>query len=305
MPATAIRVPLVRIRLGRLDDERLAALAGAGDERAFEVALRPPSSRAARLLPALAPLARRGRGCAPADLPAGAPRAADPRRTRRAAPVAVHDRPQPLQHAARARRPDAGRRRSRAVPPRGWRRRRAPRRPPGAARRRRAAARRTSASALVLAELADLPHSEIAAVIGVPDGEGQGARAPGTHPADRRARGARHAVRGGPRGARDRPRRRVPARAAPPPPAWLRALPRLPGRGRGAAHGARPPAPRAARAPGSRRRSSARPPAAAAAPRPVGASGRRCAVAAAGGIAAKLAVVAALAGGPEEALCWP
>ncbi len=37
MPATAIRVPLARARLGRLDDERLAALAGTGDERAFEV----------------------------------------------------------------------------------------------------------------------------------------------------------------------------------------------------------------------------------------------------------------------------
>ena len=36
MPATAIRVPLARVRLGRLDDDRLAALAGQGDERAFE-----------------------------------------------------------------------------------------------------------------------------------------------------------------------------------------------------------------------------------------------------------------------------
>jgi len=36
MPATAIRVPLLRVRLGRLDDARLAALAAQGDERAFE-----------------------------------------------------------------------------------------------------------------------------------------------------------------------------------------------------------------------------------------------------------------------------
>ena len=36
MPATALRAPLVRIRLGRLADEKLAALAAAGDERAFE-----------------------------------------------------------------------------------------------------------------------------------------------------------------------------------------------------------------------------------------------------------------------------
>jgi RNA polymerase sigma factor (sigma-70 family) len=36
MPAAAIRVPLVRARLGRVDDERLAALAAEGDERAFE-----------------------------------------------------------------------------------------------------------------------------------------------------------------------------------------------------------------------------------------------------------------------------
>jgi len=38
MSIAAIRVPLVlRARLGRLDDERLAELAGAGDERAFEL----------------------------------------------------------------------------------------------------------------------------------------------------------------------------------------------------------------------------------------------------------------------------
>jgi RNA polymerase sigma factor (sigma-70 family) len=36
MPATALRVPLVRVRIGRLSDDRLAALAAAGDERAFE-----------------------------------------------------------------------------------------------------------------------------------------------------------------------------------------------------------------------------------------------------------------------------
>ena len=36
MPAPAIRFPLARIRLGRLDDGRLAALSAAGDERAFE-----------------------------------------------------------------------------------------------------------------------------------------------------------------------------------------------------------------------------------------------------------------------------
>src|SRR5215208_195020 len=36
MAATAIRVPLVRLRAGRLDDARLAELAAAGDERAFE-----------------------------------------------------------------------------------------------------------------------------------------------------------------------------------------------------------------------------------------------------------------------------
>jgi RNA polymerase sigma factor (sigma-70 family) len=37
MAATAIRAPLVRLRAGRLDDGRLAALAATGDERAFEV----------------------------------------------------------------------------------------------------------------------------------------------------------------------------------------------------------------------------------------------------------------------------
>jgi RNA polymerase sigma factor (sigma-70 family) len=37
MAATAIRAPLVRLRAGRLDDGRLAALAASGDEHAFEV----------------------------------------------------------------------------------------------------------------------------------------------------------------------------------------------------------------------------------------------------------------------------
>ena len=37
MAATAIRAPLVRLRAGRLDDGRLAGLAATGDERAFEV----------------------------------------------------------------------------------------------------------------------------------------------------------------------------------------------------------------------------------------------------------------------------
>ena len=37
MAATAIRAPLVRLRAGRLDDGRLAELAATGDERAFEV----------------------------------------------------------------------------------------------------------------------------------------------------------------------------------------------------------------------------------------------------------------------------
>src|SRR5215218_6153687 len=37
MSAHAIRAPLVRLRVGRLDDARLAELAAAGDERAFEV----------------------------------------------------------------------------------------------------------------------------------------------------------------------------------------------------------------------------------------------------------------------------
>src|SRR5215212_3300526 len=36
MAATAIRAPLVRLRAGRLDDGRLAELAACGDERAFE-----------------------------------------------------------------------------------------------------------------------------------------------------------------------------------------------------------------------------------------------------------------------------
>ena len=36
MPATALRVPLSRVRLGRLSDDRLASLAATGDERAFE-----------------------------------------------------------------------------------------------------------------------------------------------------------------------------------------------------------------------------------------------------------------------------
>jgi len=37
MAATAIRLPVTRLRIGRLDDARLAELAATGDERAFEV----------------------------------------------------------------------------------------------------------------------------------------------------------------------------------------------------------------------------------------------------------------------------
>ena len=51
-------------------------------------------------------------------------------------------------------------------------------------------------AALVLAELADLSHDQIGEVIGVRHGEGQGADPPGADDADRRARRARAAVRG-------------------------------------------------------------------------------------------------------------
>ena len=92
--------------------------------------------------------------------------------------------------------------------------------------------------ALVLFELGDLSHAEIAATIGCPTGQGQGARLSGAHDADRRARRARHAVRGDPRTARGRPRRRAAPRTAAPPRASMRAL-------QGVAAGAR----RAARRP--------------------------------------------------------
>ena len=67
-------------------------------------------------------------------------------------------------------------------------------------------------AALVLAELADLSHEQIARGDRRAGGQGEGADLPGALDADRGARGARDAVRADPRAARDRAGRRAAAR---------------------------------------------------------------------------------------------
>ena len=61
-------------------------------------------------------------------------------------------------------------------------------------------------AALLLAEAADLSHAEVAAVLGCEVGAREGARLPGPQRADRAARGARDAVCGHSRAAREPPR---------------------------------------------------------------------------------------------------
>ena len=58
-------------------------------------------------------------------------------------------------------------------------------------------------AALVLAELGAVSHEEIAAGARRAAGEGEGARVPGPHLTGREPQGARHAVRGDPRAARE------------------------------------------------------------------------------------------------------
>ena len=85
-------------------------------------------------------------------------------------------------------------------------------------------------AALVLAEVGGMPHEEIAAVLSVPPGQGQGARVPGAYDADRRSVGARDPVRGDPRAAREPDRELAAAPGPAPAPARLRRLPRVPRR---------------------------------------------------------------------------
>ena len=74
----------------------------------------------------------------------------------------------------------------------------------------------------------------------LPEGEGEGARVPGAHLARRQPRSARHAVRRDPRSSSRPPAARALRRGpAAPPPAHVRRLPRLQGRGRDAAQAAR------------------------------------------------------------------
>ena len=108
---------------------------------------------------------------------------------------------------------------------------------PGPARPARATSRELpedQRAALVLAELGAVSHDEIAHRAGRAAAEGEGARVPGAHVADRQPQGARDAVRGDPRAARQPARRRAAAHDAAPPPARVRGLPRVPRRGRAA-----------------------------------------------------------------------
>ena len=84
--------------------------------------------------------------------------------------------------------------------------------------------------ALVLAELGDLSHPEIAQVIGCPRGQGQGAGLPGALEPDRGSRRAARVLRRDPVAARDGPRRHVAARAAAASPAVVRPLRGVPRR---------------------------------------------------------------------------
>ena len=82
--------------------------------------------------------------------------------------------------------------------------------------------------ALVLFELGGMSQAEIATAIGVPAGQGQGARLPGADRADGGARRPAGLVHIDPRGARGRARRRAAARTVEAPPAPLRAVRRVP-----------------------------------------------------------------------------
>ncbi len=221
-------------------------------------------------------------------------------RARRAAPLAVRDRAQPLPHHPR-RPQDRGRARrgARARDRRPQRAARAARGPARAARRHRAPARRPALRARARGDRRPLPRGDRRGDRGA-RGQGQGAGAPGPDAADRRARRARDPVRGRARAAR-RPRA-----AASFAEARCGAISRCASR----AAPTRTPSPssaarsrwcfRCCRAPGSRRRSSA-PSAVVAAASPPGRTahgGRRDR----GGLAAKslgakLAIGAALAGG--------
>ena len=226
-------------RLDKLDDSRLAARVARGRRGGLRRALRPPSQAAAVVLPAHAGQRPGRRGRAPADVHPGAPRAGGGSGAGRGPAVAVRDRPQPVQDDAggAAGRDRAGRGR-RAVVRRDVGRRGAARRP---ARAGRGLARlpEDQRGALVLFELGGLSQAEIATAIGVPAGQGQGARLPGADRADGGARRPPRLVRVDPRGARGRARRRAAARTAEAPPAPVRAVRRLPRGDRRAAHGPR------------------------------------------------------------------
>ena len=86
--------------------------------------------------------------------------------------------------------------------------------------------------ALVLFELGGSSQAEIAPDPRVSAREGEGARVPGAHDPDRRARRALHPLRGHPRAARGGARQHAAARRAAPSPPPVRAVRGLPARGR-------------------------------------------------------------------------
>src|ERR1700709_155001 len=99
MGSSAPEMPtLAPLRIPRLGDDRLAALAAVGDARAFEALYDRHHGAPLRLLPPHARQPRGGRGRPPADLPARTPGAGRAWRTRGAAALALHDRAQLLPH---------------------------------------------------------------------------------------------------------------------------------------------------------------------------------------------------------------
>ena len=223
--------PRSAVLLRVASDERLVALVRGGSEAAFEAIYDRHHRGILAFSRHMLVLGRRGGGRGPAHVHGRLPPPRGRRRRDPAPAVALHDRAQPLPldaarppRAPARRAPRAGHRapvgRGAAAPgrPRAARRRRGAARGPagraGARRARRRLARRDRHGARR------------------PAAEGEGARVPGPHLADREPDGARHPVRGDPRAAREPPRRRAAADDAAPPPARVPGLPGVPRAGR-------------------------------------------------------------------------
>ena len=228
--------PMAR-RFEKLDDSRLAARVHRGRRGGLRGPLRPPPPGAAVLLPAHAratPRTARTRCSRPSCA-----------RTRPWSPASCRMRSgrgcsRSPATAARRCWPRGARRACRSTtsspPSTGWPRTSRARRPARAGGRPRPPARGAARGARAVRARRHVAGRDRGRDRR-PRRQGQGARLPGAHRADGRARRPLDAVRDDPRGARGRARRRAAARAAAPAPAQLRALRGLPHRRRRAARG--------------------------------------------------------------------